>query len=1518
MDFLNFSTIKKNLLHYAGAFFFPFIVLIIFKATAIWEVYPEYKNVFSFYAVFLCSVSGLTFFLYLSCSPCIPKLSPLYQYLFSFSYALSSYALANSQNGSSFFLYILLPVLFLFFEKYIYVETSMLPLVFVFAVSLCFDAATSCILFLYFIFFLILFSQKNFAGRVADLIQLILMFLFSLLISAAFSFSSLKTFFFYVKDIPYPDFSVNYPLSQFLLRFMPGTFFSDLYIGNRGLDLYLSLFFFFLFICSFFMQKQSVRELAKKLFFFAFLIATLEFTPFMHLIELCSDTNAADVYYSFFFLFCILRQCAVSFTDSFENIGKKRYFGVLLAILSVTVGLSHSCTYLPTITLITVIVYTFLYAAYILLLPVFLHKKSCSVILPLIVISELICNTVICTSRSFIPNTMIQADHFFAGQTSTDEQQTIPYQSEYVRYYQSHYANQLYDVIRTVNEHVELTDEEIRMDYPYGIVSEFEEFDLKMQKIGITQKLFVPLPDTISFEESDLYNICYAGSGIYNLAFLSPASDMSKIIVPFSYDFSESDSVKDSTHIIFCNSITGDLFEMPSSENMGYLQMFNTGVLNINFMLQAYQVNDSVIDLIAPALEQYYQRNADTSFNYLAALLPLVCSFSGLLLFLFMAFHQDKEALAVFIQKKKKTLASKRFFVTIRVHFCQNRIYYLSFLIPFGCFLTAMIVYSCEPFGSKSFLDQDGYASVLGGILQSVYPFKEGNFLLTYNGGFYSSVFPGLYSLYTMLLALFDIHAIAGILVFTEGILIGGCGFSVCYYLTHRFIDDRADKSDIRLLIPALIYSLNTYMIAMHSYVYQWYLLFFLLPLLVLSLERMLYEKKWMRYLILLSVCVGTNLNISLYMCIYLALHFFLCRFDGIRDFIKKGILFGVVSVTGVMCSFINVFGFSSGRSSTGYAAADSIKPTPGFYTSFFEQWKKWMFMTEYITTSENDGELNLYMGCLTLILCLVFLFFCQKKRSDKIRRFFVMLFLLLSFNGMVLSYLWNGLHYPSGVPNRFVFLFMFLCAVSAYDAMKEMHTLSIKKAGICFFSVFLFIIAVQVFSSGNTKFAFYGTLLVLTVYFAIHILLTHSQTLSHYYYPVIILCFALEMAANLFYNCGQFLLDNNSIYGDFEAIAKTNQKVLDTDPSFSRFAFPATYGENFGFFRNTPTISIFTSTLGQSLQFINNYYGFNSGANYIVSNSDATPFGLSLSNTEFLQIPAISSFTLRDLDRYDYIGYSDGHFILRNPDVLSLGIYVPDTEAIHSSEWMIHPLDFANELSALYQRDPKKNLMIPLMPELSDRKGQNDTYCFLDKDFNPISRMEATEILTSDETLTNPIFANKNVYLSVNITPVTSGYVYLYANEFVALGYFEKGKTKTVTIEYPNKTFTEATDLSFCILDEDIYREFIDTASMHQLNQVMVEKNRITAIYDYDQDGYTLLSMPYSSAWDIYIDGEPAEGTELYHYFMGVKSPKGTHTLEMVYSFDGSLRYYAKILCLIFAVILIYAAEKLIRRKKS
>ena len=54
----------------------------------------------------------------------------------------------------------------------------------------------------------------------------------------------------------------------------------------------------------------------------------------------------------------------------------------------------------------------------------------------------------------------------------------------------------------------------------------------------------------------------------------------------------------------------------------------------------------------------------------------------------------------------------------------------------------------------------------------------------------------------------------------------------------------------------------------------------------------------------------------------------------------------------------------------------------------------------------------------------------------EKLKNIILLVFLMMSFNNVLLNYIWHGFHDQYGIPNRFSFLFIFVLLSMGYEAV--------------------------------------------------------------------------------------------------------------------------------------------------------------------------------------------------------------------------------------------------------------------------------------------------------------------------------------------------------------------------------------------------------------------------------------------------------------------------------------------------
>jgi len=1456
----------------------PYLAACLIPALILLLVLPVSDGLLNISGILLISLSAVSFLFFLLHTSFFTTRSRLIALCFSCAYGLTGFCLANNSSVENLLTYILLPLLFLSLDRLL-TKGSFLPMTLVFSLLLCIEPVTGCILFFYLIWYVILIPESTVGKRIADLLHMAVLFFFALGISAAFSMPGLRDFFVSFSGNPYNGFSINYPWSNLLARFLPGSVLSFAFSSDRGMDLYCGLLSFAGLILYFFNNSLSLKKRGRTFLYTLFVLLTLQTTPLQYVTELCHVTDTAYLYYSFFFIFLVITLAYEAVSSLSEYHIKNLAAGLCITfffILAALAGSIHNYTKAALLLIGLFLIF------YMILLP-FVKKgwyPPVKKILCFVFLAELACNALFSSNPKMIPSSVSLEDSFILSSknenTADMTADTVPYEEAYNSFYESSMVSEVYGTLNTVNQYVDLTPEEEAEYNPYGILDYFEIFNLKCHKLGIDSDIVKSAKAEISFESSDLYQITDETNRIYNFCPNHAALSYNRVIIPYTVKFEVP-----GTYLIYDN-VSGNLTRFDMSKDAltakGYLSFAPSEDISLNFRINIYSFDEESFQKVPDLLVDYL--SADHSFSSGLYLIYFIITCICILILLALSINRHKEPLLDWFASRKAAVMNWHFFEKAVHWFRENIIYITAFAVPFFLFIISMILFSSEPFGSQSFLDEDGYPSVLAGCLGYYHNLKNGNTVLSMLMGYATNIYSPSSIVYTALLLPFSSSSIPAILLLSDALLLGLCGFSIVYYLTHRLNGPKAYKKDIRLLVPAFLYALNAFMLAMHSYVYSWYLLFFILPFLILSVERLLYEKKWFGYTILLAFSIFTNINIALYLCIFLVLYFFTCRFKGWKDFIGKGLRFASFSLLSALCALCNIIPILFGITNSGYTEADSVFPAFGFHGSFLEQWKKLMIFTPSGAVNTNEGGINLYMSLLCLILLAVFLTSRHINLRRRLTFALPFAFLLLSFNEQILSYLWNGMHYQSNVPNRYVFLLSFLCSIMAFDATLVIRRQNMLKMFFLCLSAAAFLTVCQFVGEGNALFCYVCSMVFILLYLLLHLICQKWEKYRRFYYPVMLFILFTELSANWFYTCSTFNLTGPVSYGDYESQSKVHASLLADTDSFSRFCTPASFCMNTGNFTGTPNGNLFISTLSTYQQNLNIFYGFCSGSNFILSNYDSTPWGQSVAANSYISIPLFTSQALRDLEQYEYMGYADHSYIFKNPDALHLGFYVP-TDMLTGFDTISHA-DFMNLFAEYFAGRSNTPLLSPL--SLSVNTGNDNSVTLLNNNFEEISISEAAAILDSDKKAALVSNANSSLYFKITFTPKESGQVYLNLNEFICLGYYEAGEKAEVTISYPNKTPDIYDEYLIFTFNHDTYKEMIREMSKNQLEDIVIKDNVITATSDYEKEGYTILSLPYDKNWKAYIDGKEVPVDNALNSGVFIYTPAGRHEIKLVY----------------------------------
>lgn len=522
----------------------------------------------------------------------------------------------------------------------------------------------------------------------------------------------------------------------------------------------------------------------------------------------------------------------------------------------------------------------------------------------------------------------------------------------------------------------------------------------------------------------------------------------------------------------------------------------------------------------------------------------------------------------------------KRFIRKIRQKPTSYLIY--AFIIPVVLNYIIYLAMEIHPFGNGSVLvlDLNGqYVYFYEALRNAVY----GQMSMIYSfcralGG----EFMGIYAYYvaspfSYLVALFPQERILDALLIIFLMKTGIAGFNFGFYL-HR-TSKKINK--LSIITFSILYSLTTYAV-IHQHNSMWIDAMMWLPLITLSIEELIKNFKYKRFVILLALTMMSNFYIGYMVCIYVAAYFFYYYFSRNEKWLnnphkephhfrRSFLRIAGASALGIGISMVVV--------ATAYYSLQFGKntfSTPNFTPSLRFDFMD--FLTKFLPGSYDtvrpEGLPFVYCGVITLLLLPVY--FLSKKFSSREKALsaaFIMFF-VMSFFISTFDLIWHGFQKPNWLNYRYSFMLCFFLIVLAYRGYEEIQhakTGTIVTAGSLWL---LFICVAQKFEFHSYVERIDGTIQfdqplkdIETVWFSaicfiafMIILCMAIKSRSKQTISLIVCIFVcLEVFCNGICSCVEFgddvIYSSYSSYNDFiSAIRPVTDELLEEDAGFYRF----------------------------------------------------------------------------------------------------------------------------------------------------------------------------------------------------------------------------------------------------------------------------------------------------------------------------------------------------------------------------
>ncbi len=897
---------------------------------------------------------------------------------------------------------------------------------------------------------------------------------------------------------------------------------------------------------------------------------------------------------------------------------------------------------------------------------------------------------------------------------------------------------------------------------------------------------------------------------------------------------------------------------------------------------------------------------------------------------------------------------------------CVDNIFHiLAFIIPVVSMLVIYYFKDIGPFGKEMYLRSDcyhQYAPFLQVLQDKLKNFDSLYYSWEFGGGMN---FWGLIAYYAAspfnILTLIWPWEITDFVSFSIVFKMGLAGFCTSYYLKKHF-----GKDTILTTAFGCAYALSSYFAA-YSWNIMWLDCLWILPLIVLGLERLVSEKKCKMYAITLGIALFSNYYIGFMICIFSVLYFIYLFFTHTYDTENKGkdILitiknYAVFSILGGGISAVMSIPAFMALMNTVSAETD-WRDLQEYFSVFY------VFLRSLIATPiaelKNYPEPNVYCTVAAFVLIPLFCICKQINVKDRVGKVAITIFILLSMCFNLPTYLWHGLHYPNSLSARFSFLYIFMIVIMCYEAAIHIKDFEDKHiVASAFGGSALILLCKQLYTApkfleelyhdndtadGTYIRMVYGSIAFICIYVVLMIWYRKKESLKGFISYIMILVVFLELTYSLAYTTIMSTQPKEPYYQAVDTYKELNEIARkDSDQKFYR-AQTATFNtKNDGARYRYNGISTFCSVSLASTQKYFDAIGLqvstNSYSHYGITPVTAALYGI----------------------KYEY---TTGEPTFANSETfLATSTKMPTTHLYKFNESL--PLGFMI----------KNNTMAKMKTEVIVEQGKTN------KKGEPIKDKNGQQVM-EDIYVTDP-FAVQNSFVSNAVdgaspvfhklksesgvitaayddadgsnagAPETKTYdVYFYSmTTSESLTATINGSTVeletevladdavTTTVGANSKSFTETNTNHIChvgdvpagstitlsdtasvcyayAFDSEAWSQAYNALNEQSLKVTSFKDSKIEGEIDVKEGGVLYTSIPFESGWTVYVDGEKTEAASLCaDSLLGVVLPSGHHTVTFKYTPAGFIPGLVLTILSILGIALPYATIYELIQKKS
>ena len=549
-----------------------------------------------------------------------------------------------------------------------------------------------------------------------------------------------------------------------------------------------------------------------------------------------------------------------------------------------------------------------------------------------------------------------------------------------------------------------------------------------------------------------------------------------------------------------------------------------------------------------------------------------------------------------------------------------------------------------------------------------------------------------------------------------------------------------------------------------------------------------------------------------------------------------------------------------------------------------------------------NDHWPSLYCGAFTVFLVVMYVFNKRIKWYHKIPRVLLLAFFIVSFANNYLDYIWHGLRFPTSLPGRQAFLFIFLMLVVGFETYRKRKGNKIWHAivatGICVVTIVVSMQKMEaVAPDTDLKIDTYAFIITEVFLIAYMLCFAINKMAGRKLRPLIRgIAFSIAMGEVILNMAvtGFYALSRSSYLAkmdDYEVLIDMAEKdaaaeSINGEKIFFRIEDYERKTKNDDCLYGYPSATVFSTLMNIEVSRFYQKMYMEGGKNYYCYNG-ATPLISSMMNVKYmLSDNASGENMLRTL-----VGQSGKYYLYENKYCLPMGFMMSE-EAINT--WDLELGNKINQINSLATAlGAEDYMMVRISNPTTVVEPGKTTFSIKSEGFFYIRHQGCSA---------------STLNIRVNDGPITR-YNKASHNYLFEIGECKPGDTITIT-----NSSNASVHFYLYRMKPEVVEQAYETLTKQTMVTEVFDDTYIKGTVDVKEAGRLIFSIADEPGWTLYVDGKETEIETVKNAFIGVHLEEGKHIIELKYVSPGLPEgAIISVVC-----VGLFVATTLIRKKKA